>query len=62
MKLPNNTRRSWKTLLGGLLAALGISIKESMPELGIVGSTLEALGIMLLGSQAKDKDVVGPSK
>ena len=52
--------KSWKTSLGGILAALGFAMTESPDEtIKAIGKVLEALGLLIVGFGAKDFNVSG---
>lgn len=46
--------RNWKTTVGGLLAAAGTA-----HAFGKFSDVAQALGLLLLGSSAKDGDITG---
>ena len=55
---------SWRTTVAGALAALGIGLQglqQIIPNLpawvGMVGTALAAIGVAVLGQQAKDQQV-----
>jgi hypothetical protein len=55
--------KSWKTTLGGVLGAAGLSMQTSADKtVQIVGWILAAVGTLLLGASAKDSNVTGGNK
>ena len=48
--------KSWKTTLGGILAAVGISMKHD-PRLAPYADVISAIGIALVGFSARDNNV-----
>lgn len=52
--------KSWKTTLGGCLAAIGTYLTNSQTGwLNVVGQVAQAIGLLLLGGAAKDRNVTG---
>jgi len=51
--------KSWKTTLGGCLAALGVYFTNQPGWQGILGQVLSAVGLLLIGGSAKDSNVTG---
>lgn len=52
--------RSWKTTVGGFLAAIGSGMQLSgKPTLSTIGVIIGGLGTFLLGLAAKDSNVTG---
>lgn len=55
--------KSWKTTLGGALAAAGVSMQSSEDgTVQLIGNILAAAGIFLIGAAAKDSNVTGGTK
>ena len=48
--------KSWKTSLGGILAAIGISLREN-PKTAPYAALVEGIGIALIGLSARDNKV-----
>ena len=48
--------KSWKTTLGGLLSAIGISLKHE-PTLAPYADIVTAIGVALMGLSARDNNV-----
>lgn len=52
--------KNWKTMLSGVVGALGISLlASSNPLLKLAGVVLGAVGNIGMGATAKDKNVTG---
>lgn len=52
--------KNWKTTLGGILAAAGVSMQASNDStIKIIGGVVAALGLLFMGGSAKDKNVTG---
>lgn len=50
--------KSWKTTLGGLLASLGgLATQHPDPAIVKLGAAVSAIGLMLLGTAARDNGV-----
>ena len=49
-------KSSWKTSLGGILAAIGIALRDN-PKTAAYASLVEAIGIVLIGMSARDNQV-----
>lgn len=47
---------SWKTTIGGVLAAAGAILTRDPGTLGLVGAILLAVGAFLTGSMARDNN------
>ncbi len=55
--------KSWKTSLGGILAAVGMALIQSDDSvIKAIGVIIGALGTLLLGFAAKDSNVTGGTK
>ena len=48
--------KSWKTSLGGILAAIGIGLRDN-PKTAAYAPIVEGLGIVLIGISARDNKV-----
>ena len=48
--------KSWKTSLGGILAAVGIALRDN-PKTASYAPIVEGLGVFLLGMSARDNKV-----
>ena len=48
--------KSWKTSLGGILAAIGIGLRDN-PRTAPYAALIEGLGITLIGLSARDNGV-----
>ena len=48
--------KSWKTSLGGILAAIGIVLRDN-PKTAVYASLVEGVGIVLIGMSARDNKV-----
>ena len=48
--------KSWKTSLGGILAAIGIGLRDN-PKTSAYAPIVEGLGVFLLGMSARDNKV-----
>ena len=48
--------KSWKTSLGGILAAIGIVLRDN-PKTAAYASLVESIGIVLIGMSARDNKV-----
>lgn len=60
--LKQTIMKSWKTTLGGLLAASGIALQTSdNATIKTIGVVLGVVGTLLLGGGAKDNNVTGGS-
>lgn len=52
--------KNWKTTLGGILAAAGTAMQSSDDStVKIIGQIAGVIGLILLGSSAKDHNVTG---
>lgn len=52
--------KNWKTTLGGILSAAGVSMQASNDNtVKIIGGVIAAVGLLLLGGGAKDRNVTG---
>lgn len=53
--------KNWKTTVGGILAAVGSYLVNSNQTgwINILGQVCSAVGLLLLGGAAKDKNVTG---
>jgi hypothetical protein len=52
--------KSWRTTLGGVVAAIGsvLTVAVGVPHwVHLAGATLNAIGIALLGATARDNEV-----
>ncbi len=50
--------KSWKTTLGGILLAIGgFFLTQDFAFAEIIASVVNAVGALLLGTQARDNDV-----
>lgn len=54
--------KSWKTTLGGCIAALGVYFQNQTGWQTILGQVLSAVGLLLIGASAKDNNVTGGTK
>jgi len=51
--------KNWKTTLGGILSAVGTYLTNSQTGwLNIVGQVFTMAGLLLIGSMAKDHNVI----
>lgn len=53
-------KKSWKTTAGGIIAAIGVGISQSMGDvawLRTVGEFLQMLGALVIGFSARDNKV-----
>jgi len=48
--------KSWKTTLGGILGAVGLAMRHD-PRLAPYSDTVTAIGVLLVGSSARDNNV-----
>ena len=48
--------KSWKTSLGGILAAIGIGLRDN-PKTSAYAPIVEGLGVFLIGMSARDNKV-----
>lgn len=52
--------KSYKTTISGLLASVGLILAENdNPIISAIGRIMEAVGLLLVGSLAKDHNVTG---
>lgn len=52
--------KNWKTTVGGIVAAAGAAMQASEDgTVKLIGAILAAVGLVLLGATAKDKNVTG---
>jgi hypothetical protein len=49
--------KSWKTNLGGILAAVGIGLKHAPPAAAAWSDTVTAIGVAIIGFSARDNGV-----
>lgn len=49
-------KKSWKTTVGGLLAAVGIALRQH-PKTAPYADPVEVVGVILLGLAARDNNV-----
>ncbi len=55
--------KSWKTLVGGVLVAIGTPLATSSDSIiSTAGTILTSVGALILGLAAKDSDVTGVGK
>lgn len=55
--------KSWKTTIGGFLAAAGAAMQASdNATVKVAGAVIGAIGLALLGMSAKDNNVTGGTK
>lgn len=55
--------KSWKTSVGSVIAAAGIALQASDDDtLRFIGLVLSSLGTLMLGVNAKDRDVTGGTR
>ena len=48
---------SWKTTIGGLLAAVGTALSASSnPNAHATGTILSGIGVLVMGASARDND------
>jgi len=52
--------KSYKTTIAGLLASVGLLLAgNDQPTISAIGRIMEAVGLLLVGSMAKDHNVTG---
>lgn len=51
-----NAMKSWKTTLGGILAAVGVGLRKT-PQTASYADLVEGVGVVLLGMSARDNGV-----
>ena len=52
--------KNWKTTIGGLLTAIGLSVGASEdPKCHLIGTIVAGIGALIIGGAAKDKNVTG---
>lgn len=55
--------KSWKTTIGGIVTAAGVSMQASdNATVKLIGLILAGLGAIIIGGSAKDSNVTGGTK